>query len=55
MIQNQEKNKKVREQVQKMRDQIDHLEKSIQEYTNFWDSDYDIRTMFEFLQEFFQN
>jgi hypothetical protein len=38
-----------------MREQIKHLEQSIQEYTNFWGSDYDIRTMFDFIQEFLSN
>ena len=38
-----------------MREQIEHLEKSIMEYTNYWDSNYDIRTMFSFIQEFFEN
>ena len=35
-----------------MRDQIRHLENSIHEYSNFWGSDYDIRTMFDFVSEF---
>ena len=52
MHQNREKNKKIREQVQSMRDQIRHLENSIHEYSNFWGSDYDIRTMFDFVSEF---
>ena len=38
-----------------MREKIAHLENSIHEYTNFWDSNYDIRSLFEFMNEFLAN
>ena len=46
---NKEKNEKIRENVKQMRTQIKHLEESINEFTNFWDSDSDLRTIFEFM------
>ena len=38
-----------------MKDAIKHLENSIQEYTNYWGTDNDIRTMFDFVSEFFES
>ena len=38
-----------------MREKIAHLESSIHEFTNFWGSNYDIRSLFEFMNEFLAN
>lgn len=55
MLQNKDKQAKIRQTVQALRHQIACLEDSIGKYTNFWDSDHDIRAMLNFVSEFIEN
>ena len=54
MIQNSERSQQLSNHVAKLRDQIKMLELSIQEYTSFGGSDYDIRQMLTLVGDFFE-
>lgn len=53
MTQNSDKSEALSNHVAKLRDQIKMLEQSIQEYTHFGGSDYDIRGMLDLVADFF--
>ena len=53
MIGNKKKSEELQEHVHKLREQIQHLEASIKEYTNFGGSEYDIRKIFQLMNTFF--
>lgn len=54
MTQNSERSEALSNHVAKLRDQIKMLEQSIQEYTSFGGSDYDIRQMLALVGDFFE-
>ena len=53
MIQNKAKSEQLSSHVRKLREQIKHLEASINEFTNFGGSEYDIRKVFQLMNTFF--
>ncbi len=53
MYENKVLSEKLSSNVKKLREHIKHLEQSLQEYTNFGGSDYDILKVFELVKKFF--
>lgn len=54
MVQNSERSEQISTHVAKLREQIKKLELSINEYTSFGGSDYDIRSMLALVGDFFE-
>ena len=53
MIENKTKSEQLQDHVHKLREQIQHLEASIKEFTSFGGSEYDIRKIFQLMNTFF--